>query len=469
MFGAFGKRVKSAFSYDALSPKGKRRSTATRTVREDHHTRGYRHTALQENADELSRNLSLAAWMMRRHCDYVASFAFHGRNQDESLNIQIERLMEEDSTPARTDIAGRFGREKMFRLAEQRRVIGGDLLLIKLDDGRMQGIQADLIRDPEKIADGEQWINGVLVSNVGRPLAYGVRSRRGYTETVYDRRINAPNAIHYGFFDRFSTDQVRGVSPLVAALNPLRDVYENFDLALAKSKVEQLFALAFYRDADDSPVDPDEEPNGGYAVDFSGGPIQLDLNPGDRAEVLTASNPSSQFQSFTTLIIQVGLKALDIPYSFYDESHTNFFGSRAAWMHYERSCSDKRDDQLEMRRNYTLWKFRTWVRDGRLVLPPGMRISDIKFEWVAKGMAFFDPVKETKGHIAAIKAGLDTPQRVCRATGTEYADNIDAIAKAQEYARSKNVHVDFDQVIEIDPDHDDDESQDSKRKRNNDQ
>jgi hypothetical protein len=48
-------------------------------------------------------------------------------------------------------------------------------------------------------------------------------------------------------FDRF--DQLRGISPLAAAINTLRGTYEGFDYALAKAKVAQMFALAFYREA----------------------------------------------------------------------------------------------------------------------------------------------------------------------------------------------------------------------------
>ena len=108
--------------------------------------------------------------------------------------------MAEDARPSKCDVSGRFSREKMFCLAEARRVLDGDTGLVKLRDGRLQGIQADLIRDPARIPDGEQWINGVLVNGFGRPLAYGVHKRKGYTSTEFTRRVNATNLIHYGFF-----------------------------------------------------------------------------------------------------------------------------------------------------------------------------------------------------------------------------------------------------------------------------
>lgn len=466
MFEAIAKRLGRSFSYDALEPRGRRKRVSAQVKREDYHTRGTKHRELQENAADLCRNLSLAAWMVRRHLDYVAQFDFHGRSEVEGLNEQIEALMAEDSRPSNADVSGRFSREKLFRLAESRRVLDGDTLLIKLNDGRMQGIQADLIRNPDTIENPREWVNGVRINAVGRPLAYGIHARTDDATTQYKRFITATNAIHYGFFDRYAGDQVRGVSPLVSALNPLRDVYENFTYALAKAKVSQLFALAFYRDSpegfadtDDDPImgtededgDGTEEPRG-YKVDFGSGPQMLDLEPGDKAEFLESRQPSSEFQDFTQLVVQVALKALDIPYSFYDESHTNFFGSRAAWLHYERSCKDKRDDQIEMRRNYTVWKMSQWIRDGRLTLPAGMRILDVNFEWVPRGMPWWDPSKEINGHVQAMKAGLDTPQRICRATGTDYYDNVDQLSKAIEYAQSKGVPVEFaltEQMIQV--------------------
>lgn len=465
------------FKYDALEPQGKRRAVPRVVPREDHFTRGSRRTGLQSNAADLARNLSLAAWMVRRHLDYVSQFEFHCHTDNEPLNDTIERLMREDSTPSRADVAGRFSREKMFRLAEARRVLDGDVLLVKLADGRMQGVQADLIKDPLRPLPGEEWINGVLVTSLGRPLAYAVHNRTGYTETKEARRINAPNVIHYGFFERFAADQVRGVSPFVSALNPLRDVYENFDYALAKAKVAHIFALSIFRDAAtnvedeecavDGDDDDDEESDEGpepYQFDLSK-PNILNLDPGDRAEVLESKTPSNEFQNFTQLVIQIALKSLDIPFSFYDEAHTNFFGSRAAWLHYERSCKDRRDDQIEMRRNYTRWKLRHWIQTGRLVLPAGMTVDTVASfcDWVPRGMPWWDPAKEVKGTIAAIAAGLDTPQRACRATGTEFYDNIDEIAKARAYAEAAGVRVSFDPQAEAEAGEGDDGDHDSEK------
>lgn len=460
MVGLVSRIKSSLFGYDVLDPRNRRKSTFARVKREDDHLKGGRRERLQETAADLCRNMSLASWMVRRHVDYVAQMRFQARTPDSDLNDEIERLMVRDGRPERADVAGRFSREKIFRLSEVRRVLDGDLGLLKMANGTLQGIQQNHFRDPDSTEDGETWFNGVRINSVGAKLEYGVRSYNPTDQASPVVRISADRMIHYGFFDRFATDQVRGISPIVTALNPLRDVYENFNYALAKAKVHQLFALAFFRESADAIgdieeiagsrgtkeedgeiVEGDEPPE--YEVDFSGGPQVFNLDPGDRAEFLESKSPSNEFQSFTQLVVMVALKALDIPYSFYDEKHTNFFGSRAAWLHYERACRDKREDQQEMRRQYTIWKLRQWVLSGELVLPDGMVVDDVEFEWIPKGMPWWDPSKEIRGHVDAIRAGLDTPQRICRMTDTDFYENVKAIKEAQDFAAENDVTLDF--------------------------
>lgn len=439
-----------AADYDALQPKGRRKAPPANVQRVDATVQTPQRGKLSANAQDIVNNLAIAGWMLRKHLDYCAQFEFQSQNDDEALNDDIEALMLRDSRPLAFDVAGRFPREKWFRLNEALRTVDGDVMAVKLRSGHLQGIKGDLVRHPRGMQslDGRgrrEWVNGVKINGVGRPLEYAVHRRgvrgRGYE---YVRNISARNMLHYGFFDQFASDQVRGVSPIVAALNPLRDVYENFDYALVRSKVAQMFALAFYREADEAAGDitdeaeaDEQEDKSGYKVDFGRGPVVLDLEPGDKAEFLESKSPSQELQQFTQLVIAVALKTLDIPYSFYDEGHTNFFGSRGAWLHYERSCYDKRQDQIELRRQYTIWKLQQWILRGDLRLPRSTSIADLAWEWIPKGMPWWDPAKEIKGDLMAIGAGLDTPQRITKARGTgNYRDNLRKIAEAIRDARS---------------------------------
>ena len=56
------------------------------------------------------------------------------------------------------------------------------------------------------------------------------------------------------------------------------------------------------------------------------------------------ANFSVSGTEFIQVVLSIAMKSLDLPYNFADESFTNFFGSRAAWLAYDRACIAKRAD-----------------------------------------------------------------------------------------------------------------------------
>lgn len=434
------------FGYDAAKPKGRRAAPVVSRRSEDRELQSGDRLKLLSATRDLNRNFSIAAWAIRKHLDYVSTFSIQAKTGVPELDDQVEEFFAWWSLPANCDASGRHSLSKITRLAEAGRTIDGDLLVNMLADGRLQGIESDRIDSQmAPIPDGalaEQIHNGVWCNVNGRPIAFAV-NRRTQTGTVFDTWLSARFAYLHGYYQRF--DQVRGVSPLTTAINSLRDVYENFDYALAKAKVSQLFALAFYRESADSLGDVattetnEDEPK--YSVDFSGGPLKLDLEPGDRAEFLESKQPSSEFQAFTQMMIGVSLKALDIPYSFYDEAHTNYSGARQALLQYEQSAEIKRADIRQMLNQITRWRLAMAVQQGDIVLPSGFAFSNLKWEWVHRGVPWIDPLKEVEGDIAAIGAGLRSPQQIAKERGFDAFDVIDQIAEWRQYAEAKGVKL----------------------------
>lgn len=443
----------SSFGYDAAEATSKRRPPSGHTHGEDAVLPIAGRSKIQSSARDLARNFALTGWMIRRHADYIVPHSFHSRSGDEGFDREFEAAVAEWSEPENCDFSGRFHLCELTRLAESCATIDGDFGVLKLDSGHVQGIESDRVRNPERNLrrDGE-WFNGVKVI-AGRPLAYGIWGRgdsgKGFK---FEREVQAAALYLHGHFGR--VDQYRGVSTLASGLNSIQDVHEGMGYALAKLKVEQLFALAFYRDATDSAGDLDdsaavdedgeESDKAGYKVDFGKGPVSLDLEPGDRAEFLHGNSPGSDTQAFMLNVIMVALKSLDIPFSFYDESHTNFFGSRAAWLHYERSCKPKRERVRRFLDHWTRWRTQVALRSG-LRIPAALTLVKPWWEWVPAGMPWWDPAKEIKGDVEAIKAGLSTPQRVVRERGGgDFFKNCDDTAQAIAYARGKGLTLDFD-------------------------
>lgn len=445
----------SAERYDALNPQGRRKTPKQTIRREDVYLKGGKRNRLQATSNDIVRNFAIAAWAVRRHLDYVARFEFQASNDDEGLNREIEQLVAIQSRPREFDRGGRFGREKAFRIAESRRVIDNDTFLVLLRSGQVQGIEADLCRDPKKTGkgskgnkpfEGHEWVDGIEVDFAGLPRRYSFYGRENGSSYVHRKNVAARNVIHYGFFDRYASEQVRGLSPIIASLNSFRDVYENFDYALAKAKIHQLFAIAVTRKAEEAldtafGADNDEEGDDETTppprdIDLTGGPMVLDFEENEMASVIESKNPSTEFQNFAQLVTMCALKALDIPYSFFDESHTNFSGSRGSWLHYERACMDRRDDQLEMRRRWTIFQLQRWTLSGLLTLPSGMTIGDLKWSWIPKGMPWWKPSEELTADLKAIAAGVTSLPDVCAKNGTgDPKDNIRKTAEIIKYAR----------------------------------
>jgi capsid protein len=449
---ASGAAAAAQWGYDALDPRGRRKSPQPNLQREDVELRGANREKLRANAADIVKNFSIAAWAVRRHLDYVSRFEFHAVSSDLELNDRIEELVERQSRPTNFDAGGRFSREKFFRVAEACRVVHGDTGVLLLSNGAVQGIESDLIRNPGKIdrESSHEWVDGVEIDAAGYPRRYALWGReRGGIGRAWRKNVAARNFILYGFFDRFASEQVRGVSPIVAALNPLRDVYENLDYALVRSKLAQIFALALTRSADAGALDDEFPPADGgdsdncdaakparRVLDLSQGPTVFDLDVGEKIEAIESKTPSAELQAFSRLVVMIALKALDIPYSFFDESHTNYSGSRTSWLQYERACLDRRDDQLEMRRRWTVFQLQRWILSGELRLPAGMTLADLRWQWIPKGMPWWKPSEELTADLKAIAAGLTSPQQVAAKIGAgDVYDNLRETAEFIAYAR----------------------------------
>lgn len=431
-------------------------------------------------SQDVQRNFAIAAWAVRKHLDFVSSFSFQARTHTD-FDDELEAYMAWWSDRQNCDVRRRHPFRRMIRLAEARKIVDGDFFFLKLAGdsvrGALQAIEADRVATPQSGPPGfkvDEWTNGIKTYAGGATKEYAINKRDEYGNLQFERIVPAASVFSHGCYDRF--DQIRGVSPIAAALNTFQDCYEGFDYALAKLKVSQLFGLVFYRDAEAAfqntvatmDSDGDGIADSGYEVDFGAGPVQLDLNPGDKAEFLESRSPATETVEFLRLMVHVSLKALDIPFSFFDESFTNFFGSRAGLIQYTKSCKAKVADLQELLNEITKWRIGLAIYDGELSLPRGMQFEDLRWEWVPDGTPWWNPVQEVKGATMAIAAGLDSPQRVCRETGTDFFENIDQIAEAMAYARERGVPLNLATTGTTNLDDTVDDSEDTKKKKNED-
>jgi capsid protein len=451
-----GGQVRGRFTYEAADQSSRRRQPLGSTVDDEDRIlpQSGRDTvvALTRN---LRRNFAIAAWAIRCHVNYVSAFTFGSRSGEPEVDKRIEELMEWWALPANCDSRGRHSLAKMFWLAEHGRTTDGDLLVAMLQNGRLWAIEGDRVRNPygqnsQGNSQGAWIVNGVELDPEGRHLAYWLRSRWEIGRAQSFTRLPADYVIHYGFFDRF--DEVRGVSPMAAAVNTFQDVKECALYALAKAKVSQLIGLKITRPGDGTLSTPEDQADdseetttdgeataGAYPNLAKADPFILDLLPDEDAGLIEASTPSTQFKEYCDNQIMLALKALDIPMCFYDEAHTNFSGARQGRILYEQSAATKRADQLQMRDRVTAWKLAQWVAWGVLQLPGKMTLADLDWEWIPNGIPWLDPQSDTLAAIAGIYAGIETRTDVLRRQGRQFKNVADTLAYETKYLIEQQV------------------------------
>lgn len=438
--------------YDAISKKGNRKSLSTvNGAHEAHLSESERRTAIA-NTRDLRRNFAVASWAIRKHLDYVSDFKFKPVTGDAELDKFLSDSVKIWSNKTNFDQAERHGLSESLRLLEASRAVDGDVFAYKLRNGKLQFIEADRVadmkgRDGEKLPDNKKWCQGFLINtNTGRTEKIRVGKRSNGNRTTFLRDINWRDIIPLGYYERF--DQVRGISPLMSAMTTFQDNNEGFGYALQKMKVEQLFGVAFTRSGDDAigelsggtlsdGAGGEVEDRAGYDVDLGGGPLQFDLEVGEDVKFLNSSNPSAETQAFLLMTVELAIKALDLPPNFYDESRANFAGSRGAMHNYQRSVNAKQAQIIEWLNEWTRFKIQWAIAQGNETFIN--RINDIKWEWIGCGIPWWDTAKEAKGQAMMIAMGLNNPQMAAREIGSDFYENIDEIAKAQEYAEQMGV------------------------------
>lgn len=462
---AAGRQAK--FGYHAIQDKGRRKAPKTRTYSEDRMLRSRKHEKLRATAQDQARNHTLLVWMIRRHLDYVSQFQPMARTPLRELNKEIEFLLKWHGRKQNFDLAKRHGRDDMMRIYEGMKVLDGDCAMAKIrgrrsgGEGSLQGIEGSRITKPKDLPNAlRTQVNeqGLVLDDFGAVTRYCVATRKE-GNMCYGQMMDADDVLYDGYFTRF--DQTRGVSPLATALNENADLHEGCESARLNLKMQQLFAVAIFRELteetdgiptteiedNDNDKDGNQTADNRYEFDFTDGPIMADLDEGDRMEAIESKNPNNNFVPFTNLMIRMVLLALDIPYTAFDSMKASFSARIADRNEYEKSARAKRAKNQAILDAYTEWKFREWYdnprreRFRRLCDEAGLTPEEaaMRVEWVATATPWMDKANELEGDAKQLAQGRTSRQRLCRRDGVNYFDVIDEQSEEIAYANDKGV------------------------------
>ncbi len=445
------------FGYSAIEDKGRRKAPVRARKREIDILTDTKRRKLMATAEEQQRNLSLVAWMVRKHLDYVSRFHFSFKSEFEDLNAAVNRMFNWHARPNNFDVLGKFGREEMFRFFEMEKVIAGDAALLKLGNGKLQAIESDLIaRGTGAPPESEISEEGFVFDEIGKPVKAAICERGDRTAIKFKKLVSFNDLIFDAYWSRFGS-QFRGVSPLSTAINTMQDLCDSTEFNLLKQKAQALFGLAIERESengvfgDAGGVEAEDSEDHAASLDLRPDKVlMMDLNPGEKVTMLESRTPSAEFINGSYLFIQLAMLALDIPITSFDSRRSSFSARIADLNEYEVSASYKRDKNRYVRQAYSDWLIeRDYINPvwniGSIASKHGLNKRDVQSlcEWVASGSPWLDKYKQIQGDELAISLFIDNPIEAARRKGQDVFNNIDQIAKVIEYANKKGVPYNF--------------------------
>lgn len=355
---------------------------------------------------DLQRNSAIAGWTVRKHLDFTSTHNFDCLSEHKSLDEHVEGLIADWCEKEEFDIRHRLGLQDHIRMDEKQRTVRGDMLIQKTNSGHVQAIESDRIRNPDTNRFRGDWKNGTLQNSAGRITHYAIHRRTDYNGYEFERVLKAEKVYHYGYYMRH--DQRRGISQMASAINHLRQAHDAIKYAQAKQIISQIFGVKMKKNS----------PNKGE-IDLANGPFVAEVGLDEDVEIMSDNTPSKEFDSFLRHVISIIMKSLDLPYNFYDESHTNFFGSRAALNLYLMSCLAKRRGVRDLLNHLTRWRLNFEISRGNLTLPRGMSLKQFyrkHCEWIPIGVQWWNPKQEADAAEKLINLRLTTRSELRKST-----------------------------------------------------
>lgn len=299
----------------------------------------------------------------------------------------------------------------------------------------LQTIPAHRIRDngvgvagSDSPWNGYRIVDGVIVNDVGRPLAYRVYddARTTYQDiSAVDMKVR--------FLPRYA-DQVRGFSALGCAMVDFQDIDEVRRFELVAQKVAASIVLAETNETGLPPAtaesmlgedSTESNPDANIAMHtMRGGEIQyFRSGTGGKLEALKADRPTPAQQQFADSIIRQAMAGMgwSIDY-FLDPSKVGGAAMRVVVERINRHVGMMRSQCLfPLARSVDAWRIAKAIKEG--MLPP----SDDWYRWRYQGAANITADAKYAAQVSEIRMerGLSSPQIEAAQIGNDWEHVMD--------------------------------------------
>lgn len=462
---AIVKGARYSLSYQAVEDSPRRRPVTRKDVAEIVTLTSRKREIGSATARDDRRNMTVLAWMIRRHIGCVSRFTPMFRlsargtpaeAEVNAVNAKVKAIMAWHGKRMQFDALQVMGRDEWMWMFEACKTISGDCGGLKTQGLRRQGIEPDRIRKASNAPNAKTITDeGIAFNPDGTRKAFCVCKREG-SGFVFERMVPAQEMVFDGYWpERF--DSGRGVSPLLTCLNEGADIRETIEYLILKVKGAALRGFAFKRESSDDPAEhqganptaaPGTEP-ASYAAQVAAGVksrglINLDLDPGDTFEEIGSNTPNPNVLPLTREMIRGLLLALDIPFTFYDSLTASFSARIADRNEYEEMTEPKRDKNIAVLGEiYDPSLFEAVaVADifgfGKALKAAKLTPEEIamNLKWAPANRAWLDRSSEMSGNILALAAGLESIPNLAAGYGV---DPYELAAEQKEFLETCGV------------------------------
>ena len=301
----------------------------------------------------------------------------------------------------------------------------------------------------------------VELNGSGRPVAYWLRTTHpgetipGQTVGVQRERVDAKEIIHCFIPQR--PEQRRGIPWMHSAIEALYHLGELNQSALVAAR-KGADTLGFFVSPDGAP--PNQDGEGDAAIEVSVAGTFDTLPEGYDLREYKSTYPSEVYGIFHKDCLRAVSSGLNVAYNGLanDLEGVNFSSIRAGMLEEREAWMEIQQWMIDA---FLTPVFLDWLKmslaKGAVVMENGSALPAVKFDkfaahtWQGRRWPWVDPLKDINASIAAIDAGLDSPQRIAGQQGRDSEDILDDIAAFQKMAADKGVRLGPPPAMPADP------------------
>jgi capsid protein len=410
---ALKKVVDTNMSYRQLRPTTRNRGLETSAGSEEQEINSWDRQKLIATMRKQKRENSLVHGIINRVTDNVCGSdgpMLQFTTEDEKYNEDIEQWWKAVSREIEARGVLSFG--EYIRVAHMEQFAVGDMGTIKLDSGKIQGIESERISTPDDMRGRDDVIEGVKIDFIGVPEKYWVGRRGNYAGHMKDHKpFDAKDFYLHYRPDRF--DMVRGVSELFSNLENIYDLEEYLMVEKQGAKFASLFGV---KTKNMQTEDKEESLLGQIATNGEsvkkkapkvevGSILNVELHGEEDIEFMDNNRPGPQFSPFVQIMSRLIGVGVDLPIELVllDFKQASFSSIRGALNEARRSFLARRVAVTKLASHIFEWRLKMAFekKELREIKKHGMR-----YEWLYPGWGMLNPQVEIMAAGDAIDKGL---------------------------------------------------------------